>query len=315
MRLPDKSRIEAAAECIRHQFEPTPHRAWPLLARRTGLEVWVKHENHTPIGSFKLRGGLFYMSSLAEDTVIAATRGNHGQSVALAAAALGKRVIIVVPEGNSREKNAAMDAFGADLIVHGHDFQAAYEHAADRATAGGLHLVPSFHECLVAGVATYSIELLSALPHLDALYVPVGLGSGICGAVAAREALGLRTEIIGVVAEQAPAYALSHAVGRPVSTNSAETIADGIACRVPDPEAFEIIKAHVSRMVSVSEDSIKSSMRHYFTDTHNVIEGAGAAPLAALFKERSRMSGKAVGLIASGGNVDMDVFSQVLSEG
>ncbi len=315
MTLPGKAEIEAAADLVRAAFAPTPERVWPLLAERAGTEVWVKHENHTPIGAFKLRGGLAYMAEADATRMITATRGNHGQSVAWAARRAGKQVTVVVPEGNSREKNAAMRAFGAELVVHGHDFQAALEHARALAAAEELHFLPSFHPALVAGVATWAFELLSAAPHLDALYVPIGLGSGICGAVAAREALGLTTEIVGVAARNAPAYALSFEAGRAVSTNSADTMADGMACRVPDEAALAIVLAHVSRVVTVSEAEIEAAMRHYFTDTHNVIEGAGAAPLAALLQERERMAGKAVGLVASGGNIDIEVYRRVLAGG
>ena len=313
MTLPGKTEIEAAAELVYGAFPATPQRVWPLLAERTGAEVWVKHENHTPIGAFKIRGGLTYMAQCGADGMVTATRGNHGQSVAYAARQAGKRVTVVVPEGNSREKNAAMRAFGADLVVHGSDFQDAFEHARALAEGEGLHFLPSFHPALVAGVATYSYELLRAAPHLDTLYVPIGLGSGICGAIAAREALGLRTEIVGVVAQKAPCYALSFEAGRAVSTNSADTMADGMACRTPDEAALAIILEHAARIVTVEDDEIEAAMRHYFTDTHNVIEGAGAAPLAALLKERDRMAGKAVGLVASGGNIDIEVYRRVLA--
>ena len=313
MTLPGKTEIEAAAELVYGAFPATPQRVWPLLAERAGTEVWVKHENHTPIGAFKIRGGLAYMAQCGADGMVTATRGNHGQSVAYAARRAGKRVTVVVPEGNSREKNAAMHAFGADLVVHGRDFQDAFEHAHALAGAEGLHFLPSFHPALVAGVATYSYELLSAAPHLDALYVPIGLGSGICGAIAAREALGLRAEIVGVVARKAPCYALSFDAGRAVSTNSADTMADGMACRTPDASALAIILEHAARIVTVDDDEIEAAMRHYFTDTHNVIEGAGAAPLAALLKEREGMAGKAVGLVASGGNIDIEVYRRVLA--
>ena len=313
MTLPGKTEIEAAAELVYGAFPATPQRVWPLLAERTGAEVWVKHENHTPIGAFKIRGGLTYMAQCGADGMVTATRGNHGQSVAYAARQAGKRVTVVVPEGNSREKNAAMRAFGADLVVHGSDFQDAFEHARALAEGEGLHFLPSFHPALVAGVATYSYELLRAAPHLDTLYVPIGLGSGICGAIAAREALGLATEIVGVVAQKAPCYALSFEAGRAVSTNSADTMADGMACRTPDESALAIVLEHAARIVVVEDDEIEAAMRHYFTDTHNVIEGAGAAPLAALLKERDRMAGKAVGLVASGGNIDIEVYRRVLA--
>lgn len=313
MTLPGKTEIEAAAELIYASFPATPQRVWPLLAERAGTEVWVKHENHTPIGAFKIRGGLTYMAQCEAGGMVTATRGNHGQSVAYAARQAGKRVTVVVPEGNSREKNAAMRAFGSELVVHGRDFQDAFEHALALADGEGLHFLPSFHPALVAGVATYSYELLSAAPHLDTLYVPIGLGSGICGAIAAREALGLRTEIVGVVAQKAPCYALSFEAGRAVSTNSADTMADGMACRTPNEAALAIVLEHAARIVTLEDEEIEAAMRHYFTDTHNVIEGAGAAPLAALLKERERMAGKAVGLVASGGNIDIEVYRRVLA--
>ncbi len=319
MKLPSKSDIEAAAEIVYAGVPPTPQYAWPLLAERCGATVWVKHENHLPIGAFKVRGGLLYMARLrAEnpraDGVIAATRGNHGQSIAFAARANGLAAAIVVPEGNSAEKNAAMRALGAELVVHGHDFQAAFEYAEGLADERGLVMVPSFAEDLVTGVSTYAMELLIAVPDLDTLYVPIGLGSGICGCIAAREALGLTTKIVGVVAENAPCYALSFAQGQPVSTNSADTLADGLACRVPADDAVAVINRYAERIVTVGEAEIRAAMRHYFTDTHNVAEGAGAAALAALLGERERAAGQAVGLVLSGGNVDRSVFQTVLAE-
>lgn len=317
MTLPTLAELEAAAELIRPHVPPTPQYVWPLLSERAGCTVWIKHENHTPIGAFKVRGGLVYLADLKQREpgcrgVIAATRGNHGQSVAFAARRCGLRAVLVVPHGNSVEKNAAMRALGGELIEHGHDFQAALEYAQERATADHLHMLPSFHRLLVQGVGTYGLELLRAAPELDTVYVPVGLGSGICGVFAARDALGLRTNIVGVVAEQAPCYALSFAARRPVSTASANTIADGMACRVPNPEAVEIICRGAERIVQVSEDQIAAAMRIYFTDTHQVAEGAGAGPLAALLKDKDRVQGRKVGLILSGSNVDVDVFQRVL---
>lgn len=319
MKLPSKSEIESAAETVYAAMPATPQYAWPLLAERCGATVWVKHENHSPIGAFKVRGGLVYMSRLRASQpdcsgVIAATRGNHGQSIAFAARASGLAAVIVVPEGNSAEKNAAMQALGAELVVHGYDFQEAYEYSQDLADARGLTLVPSFAEDLVAGVSTYAMELLTAVPDLDTLYVSIGLGSGICSCIAAREALGLTTKIVGVVAENAPCYALSFAQGRPVSTNSADTLADGLACRVPDDAAVAAINRYAERIVTVSEAEIKAAMRHYFTDTHNVAEGAGAAPLAALLQERGQANSQTVGLVLSGGNVDRSVFQNILAE-
>ncbi len=312
--------IVSAAELIYRHLEPTPQYCWPLVCERAGTEVWVKHENHTPIGAFKVRGGLVYVDELLEREpgvagVIAATRGNHGQSVAFAARSAGLDAVVVVPHGNSVEKNRAMGALGAELVEHGQDFNAAFDYAKDLAQERGLHLFPSYHPTLVRGVATFSLELLRALPELDTVYVPIGLGSGINGMIAARQALGLKTRVVGVVAEQAPSYALSFEAGRPVSTNSCATLADGVAVRVPDAEALAIILEGVERVVAVSEAEIEAAMRAYFADTHNLAEGAGAAPLAALLKEKRHMSGKKVGLILSGGNVDTEVYRRILAGG
>ena len=318
MVLPDLKTLEAAAQLVHRVIPPTPQICWPLVCQRAEAEVWVKHENHTVVGAFKVRGGLVYMETLKQREpriagVIAATRGNHGQSVAFAAKRAGLRSVIVVPHGNSREKNRAMRALGAELIECGSDFQEAFEHAARLAEAERLHFVPSIDAALVAGVASYALELFSAVANLDTVYVPIGMGSGICGVIAVREALGLRTEVVGVVASGAPAYALSYAAGRPVATASALTIADGIACRVPDPEALEIIGKGASRVATVTDDQIRAAMRHLFSDTHNAAEGAGAAALAALLKERDRMRGRRVALILSGGNVDREVFAETLN--
>jgi threonine dehydratase len=313
------ARLDDAAALVRTVVPATPQYCWPLLSRRTGAEIWVKHENHTPIGAFKLRGGLVYLDQLRRTQpqisgVITATRGNHGQSIAYAAARLGLGATIVVPHGNSVEKNRAIAAFGATLVEEGHDFQAAYEHALARAAADDLHLVRSFDPALVRGVATCGLELFRAVEKLDTVYVPIGLGSGICAMIAAREALGETAEIVGVVAANAPAYALSVAAGRPVSTNSADTIADGLAVRVPDPGALAIIRAGAARIVTVSESEIRRAMRILFTDTHNVAEGAGAAPLAAALQERERLAGKRVAVLQSGGNIDRALFAEVLAE-
>lgn len=315
----DLARLEAAAAIVHAVMPPTPQYRWPLLCARAGCEVWVKHENQTPAGAFKIRGGLVYMDELRRSQpgvagVIAATRGNHGQSVAFAASRAGLASTVVVPEGNSVEKNAAMQAFGAELVVHGHDFQESLEHAIALAEERRLHMMQSFHPLLVAGVGTYALELFRGVPDLDAVYVPVGLGSGICGVMAARDAVGSKAEVIGVVAEGAPAYALSYEAGRPVSTNTADTMADGVACRVPVPGALDAILAGAAGITRVSDDEIKAAMRHYFTDTHNVAEGAGAAPLAALLKDRDRWQGRKVGVILSGGNVDRTVYQAVLQE-
>lgn len=314
----NRAALEEAAALVHKTIAPTAQHCWPLLSARIGAEVWVKHENHTALGAFKVRGGLCYVDELkrrAPSTagVVAATRGNHGQSVAFAARRAGLKAVIVVPHGNSREKNAAMKAHGAELIEHGHDFQAALEHALALAEDRRLHPFPSFHDTLVKGVGSYSMELLTAVPDLDVVYVPIGLGSGICGMIAARDALGRKTEIVGVVAETAATYSLSFKAGRPVPTNSADTMADGMACRVPVPEAVARINRGAARIVEVSDAEIEAAIRHYFTDTHNVAEGAGAAPLAAALKERATLAGKKVGLVLSGGNVDREIYARVLS--
>lgn len=310
--------LEAVVPLVRRVVPPTPLHAWPLLARRTGAKVWVKHENHSPIGAFKIRGGVVYLDALLRREpkvagVVTATRGNHGQSIALAASSAGIPCALFVPHGNSREKNAAMQAFGAELIVVGADFDESAEHAVRFARARGYHFVPSFHRDLVKGVATYALEMFQAKPDLDAVYVPIGMGSGICGLITARDLLGLETQVIGVVAENAAAVALSFEAGRPVPTNSAATFADGLACRIPHPEALAIMLAGAARIVRVREDEIAAAIRAYYEDTHNLTEGAGAAALAALMQERGAMEAKRVGLVLSGGNIDREVFAEVLA--
>jgi threonine dehydratase len=311
--------VEDAQPVVYAAMPPTPQYAWPLLAKRTGCEVWVKHENHTPIGAFKVRGGLVYMHRLKEAEpglkgVISATRGNHGQSIAVAAARAGVGATIVVPQGNSTEKNAAMRAFGAELVEAGHDFDAARDAALHLAKERGLSMVPSFHRDLVCGVATYALELFRAAPPLDTVYVPIGLGSGICGVIAMRDALRPTTKVVGVVSTEAPAYALSFAAGRVVPTNSANTMADGMAVRGPDAEALSVILKGADRIVQVSDAEIGQAMRAYYEDTHQLTEGAGAASLAALIQERERMAGKRVGLVLSGGNIDRPLYLRVLGD-
>ena len=279
---------------------PTPQHSWPLLAKRTGAQVWVKHENHTPIGAFKIRGGIVYLDALKQrggllNGVVTATRGNHGQSIALSAARAGLPCTIFVPHGNSREKNAAMRAFGAELVVVGSDFDECRPHAARFAEERGYHFVPSFHADLVKGVATYALELLQAVADLDAVYVPVGMGSGICGLITARDVLGLKTDIVGVVAENAPAIALSFEQGRPVATNSCATFADGVACRDPVAEPVEIISRGAARIVRVSEEEIAAAVRAYYEDTHNLAEGAGAARLLPSCRSRNGCAANAWG--------------------
>ncbi len=311
------AQLEHAASIVYESMPATPQYAWPMLRQLVGTEVWVKHENHTPTGAFKVRGGLVYFQSLSRVEhppagVISATRGNHGISVGFAARRRGLAATIVVPRGNSRDKNAAMGALDVDLIEHGDDFQAAREHAIHLAEERGLHMVPSFHSLLVQGVASYSLELLRAVPDLDVVYVPIGLGSGICGMIAAREALGLTTEIVGVGSEQAPAYALSYELRRPVEHVVTTLIADGMACRTPEADALEVIWRHAARVVRVSDDEVEQAMRLMFIATHNVAEGAGAAPLAAALKERERLAGRKVALVLSGANVDADVLSRIV---
>jgi threonine dehydratase len=315
----DLDTLEAAAALVHRVMPPTPQYCWPLLSRRVGAELWVKHENHTPIGSFKIRGGLVYLDAVRRSQpdvrgVVTATTGNHGQSIALAAARLGVDATIVVPHGNSIEKNRAMAGFGARLVEAGHDFQAAFEHATELAERENRHFVRSYDPLLVRGVASYGLELFRAVPDLDVVYVPIGLGSGISGVIAARDSLGLRTEIVGVVAANAPAYALSFAAGVPVSTNSADTMAGGLAVRVPDPEALDIIRRGAARILTVSEAEMRRAMRILFSDTHNIAEGAGAAALAAALQERDRVAGERVAVIQSGGNIDRTLFAEVLAE-
>jgi threonine dehydratase len=319
MSLPTLQEIEAAAAIIRPWCPPTPQYAWPLLAARAGCEVWVKHENQTPIGAFKLRGGLYYLHRLRASGrrckgLISATRGNHGQSLALAGRAFGVPVHIVVPHGNSVEKNAAMRALGANLLEIGEDYEDARLAAEALAQERGLEMVGSFSPTLVCGVATYALEFFRHCPPLERVYVGIGLGSGASGLIAARDALGLNTEIVGVVAEGAPCYALSLAAGAPVATAQALTIADGLACRSPSPAALAILESGLARIVQVSEAQIKAAMRAYYTDTHNLAEGAGAAALAALLLDSSTRPGGRVGVVLSGGNVDAAVFAEVLRE-
>lgn len=311
------SELRKAADEVHETLLPTLQAPWPLLCERIGAEAWLKHENHLPVGAFKVRGGLLVLHRLQREGVehvVAATRGNHGQSVAFAARRYGLRATIVVPLGNSDSKNRAMRALGATLVEHGRDFQEALEHARALAAEQGATLVPSFSLELVRGVASYALELFEAAGPLDAVYVPIGLGSGICGVAAARDALGLGTEIVGVVAAKANCYALSFAAGRPVSTPSADTVADGLACRVPNDEALAFMRGRVSRVVEVGEGEIRAAMRALFADTGNAAEGAGAAALAAALQERDRLRGRRIGLVLSGGNVDPALLAEVLGE-
>lgn len=309
--------IEDAAHQVYQVMPATAQYAWPLLAERLGCMVWVKHENHTPTGAFKVRGGITFMHWLKRKHprvrgVVSATRGNHGQSLALAARALGLRALIVVPRGNSVEKNNAMRGFGAELVECGRDFDEAREEAARLAVAQDLYLVPPYHRELVRGVATYGLELFNAVPDLDTVYVPIGCGSGVCAVIAARDALGLKTEVVGVVSSEAAAAKLSFESGQLQETATANTFADGMAVRKPIPEALAIYSAGAARLLAVSDEEVAHAMRVYYTDTHNLAEGAGAAALAALMQERDRQEGKKVAVILSGGNIDRSVYARVI---
>jgi threonine dehydratase len=315
--LPTLSQIESTEQLVYSVVPATPQYCWPLLCERLGAEVWIKHENHTPVGAFKVRGGLVYFADLARGNgareVMAATRGNHGQSVALSAMRHGFSSTIVVPFGNSVEKNHAMRALGAKLVEHGEDFQAARQHAVRLAEASGAHMVPSFHPLLVQGVATYGVELFRALHDLESVYVPIGLGSGICATIAVRNALSPRTKVIGVVSAHARAYSLSFASKQAIESPVTTRLADGMACRTPQPEALEVIWKYVDRIVEVTDDEIAGAMRTLYECTHNSAEGAGAAAVAAIAKERSEVRGKKVAAVLSGGNVDRSIFAKVLS--
>lgn len=316
--LPSLADIEAAATVVYRDFPPTPQYRWGLLSERLGTECWLKHENHTPVGAFKIRGGLTYFDQLARRgplprEVISATRGNHGQSMGWAARRHGVACTIVVPRGNSPEKNAAMRALGVTLVEHGDDFQEAREHALHLAQERGAHMVPSFHPDLLRGVATYWWEFLRAVPQLDVVYVPIGQGSGACSAIAAKRALGHGVRIVGVVSRHATTYADSIAAGRVIEAPVTTQLADGMACRVADQAALDILIPHLDHVVQVSDTEVAAAMRALFTDTHNVAEGAGAAALAAALQERESLRGQCVGLALTGGNVDAPVFSEVLS--
>jgi len=317
MYLPTLATLDAAADTVYAAMPATPQFSWPLLNAALGAEAWIKHENHTPVGAFKVRGGLVYMDALARREpgvrgVIAATRGNHGQSVAFGAARNGLKATIFVPHGNSVEKNAAMRALGAELVEAGDDFQACREHATAMAGRDGLHMVPSWHPDLVAGVATAWLELFRAQPDLDLVIVPIGQGSGICGAIAARQALGLHTRIVGVVSAHAPAYQLSFEAHRSIAAPVSTVLADGLACRQPDAQSLPAIFAFVDEVLAVTDDEVARAMRLYYRATHNLAEGAGAAPLAAALQIAGRIKGKKIGLPHTGGNVDAELFRNVL---
>jgi threonine dehydratase len=315
--LPTIDEIKEAQDLVYAVMPPTPQIVWPLLCQRLGAEVWVKHENHTPTGAFKARTAVVYAAELFRESksiqgLVTATRGNHGQSVALAARRFDVPAHIVVPQGNSTEKNAAMRAQGANLIEFGNDYQESKERAQKLANENGWHFVPPYHRDIVKGVATYWLEFFSAVSDLDIVYVPIGQGSGICACCAVRNGLNLRTKIVGVVADGAPAYALSFEAGHKIAAPVTTLLGDGMACRVPDDASLAVVLENVDRVVRISEEEMRHAMKIYFTDTHNVVEGAGAAGLAAALKEKDTLHGKRVGLVATGGNVDHDVFARVL---
>ena len=317
--LPTIDEIRAAQELVYSVMQPTAQIVWPLLCERLGTEVWVKHENHTPIGAFKARTAVVYAAELFRGAnnikgLVTATRGNHGQSVALAARRFNVPAHVVVPRGNSTEKNKAMRTQVANLIEFGSDYQESKEHAQGLAEQHGWHFVPPYHRDIVKGVATYWMEFFSAVPSLDVVYVPIGQGSGICSCSAVRNGLNLKTRIVGVVAEGAPAYALSFEAGRKIAAPVTTLLGDGMACRVPDEESLEVVMQNVDHILQVSEEELRQAMKMFFIDTHNVAEGAGAAGLAAALQEKQALKGKRVGLVISGGNVDHDVFAKVLSE-
>lgn len=310
--------LRAAAARIYQDMPPSPQYAWPLLAERTGCEVWVKHENHTPTGAFKVRGAITFIDWLRAEHpdfkgIITATRGNHGQAQARAAVKAGFTATIIVPHGNAREKNAAMRAFGAELIEHGDDFDSAKAEAVARAAQYGLFMVPSYHEELVRGVASYGLELFDAVPDLDTVYVPVGCGSGLCGTIAARNALGLKTKIVGVVSAHVDAAKLSFEAGHLIASPTAQTFADGVAVCTPVQAALDYFGKGADRFVGVTDDEVAEAIRAYWQDTHNLAEGAGAVALAALIQEKDAMKGKRVAVILSGGNMDQSQVAVVLS--
>jgi threonine dehydratase len=312
--------LESALAIVRAAMPPTPQYAWPLLRQRTGVDVVVKHENHTPTGAFKVRGGLVYVQRLKQAQpalkgIVTATRGNHGQSFAFACARNGIGCVVVVPFGNSTEKNAAMKAFGAELIEYGRDFDEARERAEEIAKERGYLFGKSFDRDLVLGVATYAYELFTAEPTLDAVYVPIGLGSGICAVISARDALGHKAKVIGVISEHANMYRLSLEAGRPVAINSCVTFADGMAVRIPSADAFAIIRNGAHHVVPVSDDAIAEAIRVLYSDTHTLAEGAGAAALAGLMQERAGMAGKRCAVVVSGQNIDRPWMATVLNGG
>jgi threonine dehydratase len=316
--LPSRAAIEDARRLLQSLVPATPQFAWPQVCAAFDAEVWLKHENHTPIGAFKARSVATYFARLLERDpkipgVITATRGNHGQAVGLAARRFDLPATVYVPRGNSVEKNAAMSALGVELVVHGDDFQESREEAARVAAVRGLHMVPAFHPDIVLGVTSYWSELFCAAPDLDVVYVPVGQGSGVCAAVAARNVYSPGTRIVGVVSAHAPCFSHSFAARRVVEAPVTTILGDGMACRRPDEDALAIILGNVSRIVEVTDAELAAAMRAIFSMTHNVAEGAGAAAFAAAWRERESLAGQRVGLALTGGNVDTTLFADVLA--
>lgn len=311
--------LTQASQLVHRVFSATPQYNWPQLTQTCGCEVWVKHENHTPTTAFKVRGGIVFVDALMKSDnppkgLISATIGNHGQSLAFAGKRANLPVTIVVPEGNNEDQNRAIQSHGANLVIHGHDFEAARQHSLVLQHELGYRAVAPFEQALVLGVATYALELFNHVKDLDTVYVPIGMGSGIAGLIQVRDLLGLNTKIIGVVAKGAPTFALSFAAGKIINTEHAQTIADGVKTRSPMQEAFDIIKRGCDHVVQVSDNEIAKAMLQYYQATHNLAEGAGAITLAALNQEKDQMIGKKVAIILTGGNIDYQRFTQYVSD-
>ncbi len=318
MEGPSYDDVLRAREIVTRYLPRTPVFSYPALSERLGCELFIKHENHQPVGAFKVRGGINLLASLSPEErargVISATRGNHGLSLAYAGRLFDTRVVLVVPHGNNPEKNDAMRAWGAELIEHGVDFDEARQHVEELARMQGLRYVHSANEpLLIAGVGTYALELFEDVPRLDTVIVPVGLGSGICGTCLVRGELSPETRVIGVQAERAASIYLSWREKRIVTTDSADTIADGLATRVPAELTLELIWREVDDFVTVSEEGLARAIRDLLRYTHNLAEAAGAAGLAALDRLREQVEGTRVAIILTGGNIDAETLRSVLA--
>ena len=315
--------LDAAVALVGQVVPPTPQYRWPRLCEALGTEMWLKHEDQTPTGAFKVRGGVVYVDDVrrrreageAVAGIASATRGNHGQSLALSGTRLGVPVLVGVPECNSADQNRAIEAHGAELLVAGADFEETRAQVAREAERRGYELVPAFHPLLVAGVATYWLEFFTVRPDLDVVYVAIGMGSGICAAIGVRDLLGLDTEVVGVVTEGAPTWALSLEAGEVVPTDAARTWCDGVATRNPPPEAFDVVRRGAARVLRVSDEQAADACRLLFDTTHHVAEGAAGVVLAGAWQERDRLRGREVGAVLCGANVDRDVFREVLAGG